>query len=69
MGSRWKVCEGEGLFRVVRVVHPEAKCETEDPHASERTVFICFSRVPKIFAGHRGRDEIVAGLRTEHPTT
>lgn len=50
MGSRWKVCEGEGLFRVVRVVHPEAKCETEDPHASEGTVFICFSRVPKIFA-------------------
>lgn len=53
VGGMW---EGEGLFRVV---HP--RCETEGPHASAHTVFICFFfllDVPKICAGHRDRDEI-----------
>lgn len=53
--------EGEGLFRVV---HP--RCETEGPHASAHTVFICFFFIT---SPRSALDtEIVtksAGLRTE----
>lgn len=65
MGSRWKVCvRGRGCSGS----STQARCETEGPHAGEHTVFICFSHVSKIFAGHKDRDEI-GRAETWNPTT
>lgn len=37
-GVRGRGCSGSST---------QARCETEGPHASERTVFICFSASPR----------------------